>query len=122
MKKFLLFLLICVIIPDIKAQVATVPTVPPTTTTTIPTTIPTAPTAPITSTVTTTILVTTTNPPIDCPLTGIHHLPAENCQEFILCIYGRPHGGICPEETLFDPLTSSCLSANLVDCGTRYRP
>jgi hypothetical protein len=73
--------------------------------------------------VTTSFLTTTqTIPQLICPQTGIHHLPTQNCQNFIVCIYGRDHPGSCSDGFLFDPVTSSCLSANVVDCGSRYRP
>lgn len=69
--------------------------------------------------------LTTSTPsfiPMPCPPEGLHHLPTENCQYFIVCVWGNPHEGNCNDGFLFDPSTSSCLPANNVDCGTRYRP
>lgn len=122
MKILLSCLILILSIELINSQISTAPTPDPTTTTEEITTITTitVPTAPTIKTTTTPIL--TTLSPVICPPLGIHHLPSENCQEFIVCVYGRPHMGACSEGTLFDTLTSSCLPANQVDCGTRYRP
>lgn len=134
-KYFVICLILIEIILKINAQVPTVPTAGPTDPTTTTTTIFTIPTpstitasttipsAPTLSTTTNSNLVTTTSvPSLTCPPNGISHWPTDNCQTFTVCVYGRPHIGICSDGTLFDPLSSSCLPAANVDCGTRFRP
>lgn len=69
--------------------------------------IPTAPTVPM---------------PITCPQTGIHHIPAPNCQEFIVCINGSQHPGRCSDGYLWDAGRSGCVQQDQVDCGSRIRP
>lgn len=142
MQSVILFLILLISCLEVNSQVPTVPTAAPTTvlpttmpsapTITHPTTIPTPPT--IISTTTTPIISTTTTPIVSvttttsssslftCPPDGIGHYPVSNCQEFIVCVYGRQHMGRCADGTLFDPPSSSCMNANVVDCGSRYRP
>lgn len=103
-KYFLLTFLLVIV--KINCQVETVPTAGPTTVT-----VPSAPT-----------VTSTQTPQPTCPPTGIHHFPTENCQDFIVCIYGREHLGSCAKGFLFDPVTSSCLTADVVDCELRIRP
>lgn len=128
---FVICLIFVLIIYKVNAQAPTVPTAGPTLTTifTIPTpstitqssTIPSAPTL-LSTTSLNMVTTTTTGSSLSCPPNGIYHLPTSNCQTFIVCVYGRPHEGSCSDGTLFDSLTSSCLPAANVDCGTRYRP
>jgi Chitin binding Peritrophin-A domain len=134
MRKIRFLILIFVAIIEINAQISTAPTAGPTEpltttpvlTTTTQITTPTPPILPPTvPSATSTASTTTTLPPppeINCPASGIHHLPTQYCQEFILCIYGRAHPGRCEDGFLFEERSSSCLEAHLVDCGTRQRP
>lgn len=124
MKIFYFAFYFLVILIKVNSQVATVPTAPPPTSSSVPPpTVPTVP-PPTVPTVGSTSLVSTTTPqiPVFCPPTGIHHLPTENCQDFIICVYGRDHLGTCAEGFLFDLTTNSCLTADKVDCGERNRP
>lgn len=125
--RLLILLLLMISYKYVNCQIPTAPTPDPTdptieTVPTAPTLMPTPPT--IGSTTTTVIMTTstTTIASLTCPPSGIHHFPVDNCQEFLLCVYGREHMGRCADGTLFDPPTSSCLNANNVDCENRYRP
>lgn len=132
-----IFVLVCFLILKIQCQIPTAQTPESTTTTTTTTTLPpeTIPpeTTPIITTVQTTRIPTaptsshiptapTLPTPGQCPETGLVHLPAAHCQDFIVCVYGRPHNARCSDGTLWCIQQYSCVTAANVDCGTRTRP